>query len=118
MSAEPLGAAPAAASGPVLRRSGAGTPATHLDPALPPAEVFAGLPPEVQRLVAAVGALYHGRWDDCAEDVRRRRAGRPYLYRLNLGVDDDLGWLHRLATYEIARGETFAFNALPLETTR
>lgn len=95
-----------------------GGPATHLDAALAPAVVFAALPAEVQRLVVAVGSLYQGRWDDCAEDVRRRRAGRPYLYRLNLGVDDELGWLHCLATYESARGETFAFDALPLETTR
>ena len=90
----------------------------HLDPALPPAAVYARLDAAVQRLVVAVRTLYAGRWDDCAEDIRRRRAGRPYLYRLNLGLDDDLGWLHRLATYETARGETFDLDDLPLETTR
>lgn len=90
----------------------------HLDPALAPGEVFSALEPAVQRLVVAVRTLYAGRWDDCAEDIRRRRAGRPYLYRLNLSLDDDLGWLHRLATYESARGETFDLDALPLETPR
>ncbi len=90
----------------------------QLDPALPPAEVFAQLEAGPKRLVIAVHSLYAGSWDDCAEDIRRRRAGRPYLFRLNLGLDDDLGWLHRLAAYETARGESFALDALPLETTR
>jgi len=88
------------------------------DPALAPAEVYAQLEPAVQRLIVAVTTLYSGIWDDCAEDIRRRRAGRPYLYRLQLGLEDELGWLHRLAAYEVARGETFALAALPLETSR
>ncbi len=92
--------------------------AVQLDPALAPAVVFDQLDAGVQRLVIAVRSLYAGRWDDCAEDIRRRRAGRPYLFRLNLGLDDDLGWLHRLAAYETARGETFDLDSLPLETTR
>jgi hypothetical protein len=88
------------------------------DPALAPADVYAQLEPAVQRLIVAVATLYGGRWDDCAEDIRRRRAGRPYLYRLQLGLDDELGWLRRLADYETARGETFALAALPLEASR
>jgi hypothetical protein len=88
------------------------------DPALAPADVYAQLEPAVQRLIVAVSTLYGGRWDDCAEDIRRRRAGRPYLYRLQLGLDDELGWLRRLADYETARGETFALAALPLEASR
>jgi hypothetical protein len=88
------------------------------DPALAPADVYAQLEPAVQRLIVAVATLYSGRWDDCAEDIRRRRAGRPYLYRLQLGLDDELGWLRRLADYETARGESFALAALPLEASR
>jgi hypothetical protein len=80
----------------------------HLDPALPPAVVLAGLPLGVRRLVAAVQTLYAGDWDDCAEDLRRRRAGKPYLYRLDAGCGDELSWLHRLRAYELARGERFA----------
>jgi hypothetical protein len=81
----------------------------HLDPALAPAVVLAGLPVAVRRLVAAVQTLYAGDWDDCAEDLRRRRAGKPYLFRINpaLGGDDELAWLHRLRAYELARGERF-----------
>ena len=77
----------------------------QLDPALPPAVVFTSLEAPVQRLVAVVQTLYSGNWDDCAEDIRRRRAGRPYLFKLAADVADDLDWLHRLKAYELARGE-------------
>jgi hypothetical protein len=79
-----------------------------LDVALPPAVVYRGLDPAVQRLAVAAYTLYGGCWDDCAEDIRRRQAGRPYLYRLHLELDDPLGWLHCLKDYEAARGEGFA----------
>lgn len=79
-----------------------------IDTALPPDAVYRGLDPKVQRLVVTTHALYGGRWDDCAEDIRRRQAGRPYLYRLQLNLDDPLGWLHCLKDYEAARGEGFA----------
>jgi hypothetical protein len=82
----------------------------QLDPALPPAEVLAGLEPPVRRLVAAVKTLYAGSWDDCAEDIRRRRAGRPYLFKLALGLPDELDWIRRLQVYEEARGERFAID--------
>ena len=82
--------------------------AHDLDAALPARAVVAGLPPAVRRLVAACGALYGGRWDDLAEDLRRRQAGRPYLFKLELPLDDVLGWVERLKTYERARGEPLA----------
>jgi hypothetical protein len=85
-------------------------PVHQLDPALPPAEVIKGLEPAVRRLVVAVKTLYAGSWDDCAEDIRRRRAGRPFLFKLALGLQDDLDWIHRLQAYEAARGEPFAID--------
>jgi len=88
----------------------------QLDPALSPAQILASLDASARRLIVAVRTLYAGSWDDCAEDIRRRRAGRPYLFRLDLGLDDELQWVHRLALYESVRGESFA--ALPLENLR
>jgi hypothetical protein len=79
-----------------------------LDVSLPPATVFARLDAMVQRLVIATQTLYAGNWDDCAEDVDRRAAGRPYLYRLKVDLDDVPGWLARLKAYEQTRGERFA----------
>lgn len=83
----------------------AGPPA--LDPALSPTEVLAGLAAPVRQLVVAVQTLYGGHWEDCAEDIRRRHAGRPYCFRLDLPLQDELGWLSRLQAYEAARGEPF-----------
>ena len=73
-----------------------------------PAAVFAGLDPAVQRLVRVTQTLYGGMWDDCAEDLRRRDQGQPYLYRVKIELDDALGWLARLKAYEQARGERFS----------
>ena len=82
----------------------------NLDPALSPGQVLASLDLEVRRLVAAVKVLYSGHWEDCAEDIRRRRAGKPYIFRLALNLQDELEWLHRLQAYEVARGESFAID--------
>lgn len=87
----------------------------HLDPALAPAAILAGLPAGVRRLVAMVADLYGGSWDACSEDIRRRRAGRPYLYRIDIPGVDELVWLHRLKTYEAARGEPLAIGPIPAE---
>ncbi len=89
----------------------------QLDSALPPDVVYGRLDGQVRGLISAVRTLYAGSWVNCAEDLRRRRAGRPYLFRLDLGLTDELGWVHRLATYEAARGERFA-DTLPLENFR
>lgn len=90
--------------------------AQQLDTAQPPVAVFAGLDPAVQRLVVAVQSLYGGSWDDCAEDLRRRQAGQPYLYRLRIDLADAPGWLAALKAYETARGERFDAEKLVSET--
>jgi hypothetical protein len=87
------------------------TMSTVLDASLPPATVFARLDAAVQQLVVTAHTLYGGNWDDCAEDLRRRSEGKPYLYRVKVEVDDAPGWLARLKAYEQARGERFAVAA-------
>ena len=77
-----------------------------LDPSLTPAAVLADLAPEVRRLAQIVATLYGGSWDACAEDVRRRRSGQPYLYRIDLPGIDELEWIACMKTYEAARGES------------
>ena len=79
-----------------------------LDANLSPDVVFAKLDVVVQKLIIACQSLYGGNWDDCAEDVRRRQSGQPYLYRLKINLDDVLGWLTSLKDYEQVRGERFA----------
>ncbi|MFM2091540.1 MAG: hypothetical protein RLZZ127_2029 [Planctomycetota bacterium] len=79
-------------------------PVPRCDPALAPAELADRLPAEVVRLVLAVRGLYAGNFADCAEDLRRRRAGRPYLFRLDIDLSDDLAWLAALDAYEAVHG--------------
>lgn len=83
-----------------------------LDVARPAAVVFSELPAPVQALVLANEELFAGRWDDLAEDLRRRQAGRPYLFTLDLALDEPLAWIGRLRNYEAARGERLA-DAIP-----
>lgn len=90
----------------------------QLDPALPPEAALSGAPDGVRRLALIVATLYAGSWDDCAEDLRRRRAGKPYLYRIDVPGLDELAWLHRLKTYEAARGEPIASHRLQTAETR
>lgn len=93
--------------------------ATHaLDPALPPADALARLQPGARRLVATVAALYDGDWQACAEDLRRRLAGRPYLYRVDIPGVDALAWLQRFQAYETARGERLAPTSLETAENR
>lgn len=78
---------------------------TELDPALPPAAVLASLAEPVRRLVQVNTALYQGNWDDLAEDIRRRQAGKPYLFRHDFDEAEALAWARRINAYETARGE-------------
>jgi len=77
----------------------------ELDPALAPDQVFARLPALARTAVHANATLYVGNWDDFAEDLRRRQAGRPYLFKIEAPTADVLAWVLRLRDYETARGE-------------
>jgi hypothetical protein len=77
----------------------------HLDAALSPRAVFDQLEPDAQQLVLANASLYGGCWDDLAEDLRRRRSGQPYLFKLAIDVDRALAWIEDLRRYERERGE-------------
>lgn len=79
-----------------------------LDDSLAPADIYAGLSEPVRALIQANATLFAGRWDDLAEDLRRRRAGRPYLFAIDLDLDEPLVWIARLKAYETARGEFLA----------
>lgn len=83
-----------------------------IDASMTPAEAWNRLDEPVRQLVVAAQVLFGGDWDDLAEDVRRRIAGRPYLFRLELPIDEPLAWIARLKDYERARGERLA-DAIP-----
>ena len=79
----------------------------QLDPALEPA----------CELLEACRSLYAGSWDDMAEDIRRRQAGRPYLFRVDCEPGRALTWIDRFRAYDRARGERL-IDAMPSEDER
>jgi hypothetical protein len=81
---------------------------SQIDDSLSAADVYAGLDEPVRALVQTNATLFKGHWDDLAEDIRRRRAGRPYLFAIDLDLDEPLAWISRLKAYESARGERLA----------
>jgi hypothetical protein len=85
---------------------------SQLDASRPAGEVLAQLDGRLRQLVIANQVLFQGHWDDLAEDLRRRQAGRPYLFRLDLGLDEPLVWIGRLRDYELSRHEHLA-DAIP-----
>ncbi len=85
---------------------------SQLDASRPASEVFASLDERLRQLVMANQMLFQGRWEDLAEDLRRRQAGRPYLFRLDLGLDEPLAWIGRLRDYEVSRREHLS-SAIP-----
>lgn len=85
---------------------------SQLDASRPAGEVFAQLDERLRHLVIANHVLFQGQWDDLAEDLRRRHAGRPYLFRLDLDLDEPLVWISRLRDYELSRREHL-YDAIP-----
>jgi hypothetical protein len=79
---------------------------------MPPIVVLPQLPHPVRELIGVNQTLYSGNWQDLIEDLRRRQAGRPYLFKYTIDLDNILAWAQRLHQYEAARGDHFP-QALP-----
>lgn len=88
-----------------------------LDPAMTPRELLADLPEQARSLVHVVAEVYAGNWTDLIEDLRRRQAGQPYLFRLQLEPGTALAWATRFQAYESARGDRLV-DALAAEDER
>ena len=80
----------------------------EFDAAMSPDEVIASLDPALRRLVDINATIYQGQWDDFEEDLRRRQAGRPYLFCMNDEPPEAVVWVRRLRDYERARGVSLA----------
>ncbi len=79
-----------------------------LDPALEPRAVLAPLRESVRQLVIVNTTMYQGEWDDFEEDIRRRQAGKPYVFRVDLEPREALAWVQGFRAYERASGKRLA----------
>ncbi len=62
------------------------------------------LPREELQLLVLRKVLYGGRWDEMEKDLIARRDGRPFIFKLQSRIDEDLKRIGRLRAYEEQHG--------------
>ncbi len=67
-------------------------------------DFFRSLPREELQLLVLRRVLYGGRWDEMEKDLIARRDGRPFIFKLQSRIDEDLKRIGRLRAYERQHG--------------
>jgi hypothetical protein len=65
---------------------------------------FRSLSREEKHLIALKSLLYDGSWEEIVRDLQARRAGKPYVFKLETRIDEDLLRVEKLQAYEDATG--------------
>ena len=66
----------------------------------PHEELLQSLTPEEEQLIYIRDFLYDGDWDEILKDLNARRAGKPFVFKLNSRIDEDLKRIEKLRDYE------------------
>jgi hypothetical protein len=61
---------------------------------------FRSLPREESQLLALREILYEGSWDEMVRDLVARREGRPFVFKLQTRIEEDLERIEKLRKYE------------------
>ena len=61
---------------------------------------FHSLTAEEEHLLIIRDFLYNGDWADVIKDLHSRKSGKPFVFKLNTRIDDDLIRIKRLRDYE------------------
>lgn len=64
-------------------------------------EFFQSLSPEEQQLIIMRDFLYEGEWDEIVRDLEARKEGRPFIFKLNTRIEEDLERIRKLREYEV-----------------
>jgi len=59
---------------------------------------------EEAQLLALRTYLYEGSWDDMVSDLVARREGRPFVFKLQTRIEEDLQRIEKLRKYEEENG--------------
>lgn len=59
---------------------------------------------EEEQLIIIRDFLYDGDWDEVVQDLRSRQQGRPFIFKLNTRIDEDLKRIEKLQSYERVHG--------------
>ena len=51
---------------------------------------YEALEPEEEQLLLVRDFLYGGDWDELVADLEARRSGKPFVFKLNSRIEDDL----------------------------
>ena len=75
---------------------------------------FRSLAREEVQLLVLRDILYDGSWDEIVRDLEDRRDGKPFIYKLQTRIDEDLERIEKLRTYEAKHGVNLGkYVALP-----
>jgi hypothetical protein len=66
----------------------------------PHEEYFHHLAREEIQILALRQVLYNGSWDDLKKDLEARKEGKPYVFKLQTRIDEDLRSIQKLMAYE------------------
>jgi hypothetical protein len=63
---------------------------------------FRTLSPEEEQLLILRDFLYEGDWEEMLRDLKDRRIGRPFIFKLNTRIEEDIQRIQKLRSYEQA----------------
>jgi hypothetical protein len=63
---------------------------------------FRALAPEESNLLVLREILYEGSWDEMVADLEARRQGKPFVFKLQSRIEEDLERIKKLRAYEEA----------------
>jgi hypothetical protein len=66
----------------------------------PHAKYYASLAEEERMLLDLRDELYMGSWDKMETDLKDRLKGRPFIFKLANRIEEDLGRIEQLRSYE------------------
>jgi hypothetical protein len=65
---------------------------------------FQSLSPEEEQLVILRDFLYEGDWEEMLQDLRDRRVGKPFIFKLSTRIEEDMARIEKIRTYERIHG--------------
>jgi len=65
---------------------------------------FRSLASEESNLLVLREILYEGSWDEMVADLEARREGKPFVFKLQSRIEEDLERIQNLRSYEESTG--------------
>lgn len=67
-------------------------------------QFVSNLTPEEKMLIVLKRQLYGGKWSPMIGDLKNRLAGKPYVFKLETRIKDDIKRVHSLMEFEQKHG--------------